>query len=106
MWTLVGGGMKSLAASGKPMSSVLPSGIEWIKEKAQEIKPSKNTVVVGSGSSKKEIEYDYLVIAVGIQLQYEKVRLSAALILNMQVIVSYSTIIFKYGKNCQNCDRR
>ncbi|CAL8107463.1 unnamed protein product [Orchesella dallaii] len=74
MWTLVGGGMKSLADSGRPMSSVLPSSIEWVKDQATEIKPSKHTVVVGTGSSKQEIQYDYLVIAVGIQLQYEKIK--------------------------------
>jgi len=86
MWTLVGGGMKSLSDSGRPMSSVLPSSVEWVKDRATEIKPSKQTVVVGNGSSKKEIQYDYLVIAVGIQLQYEKVsiRIGAKLILELE----------------------
>lgn len=77
MWTLVGGGMKTLSDSARPMSSVLPSKIEWIKEKASEIKPSKNAVVIGSGPKKQEIQYDYLVIAVGIKLQYERVSLQS-----------------------------
>lgn len=73
MWTLVGGGMKTLSDSARKMSSVLPKGVEWIKDAATEIKPSKNIVTVGTGSSKQEIQYDYLIVSVGIQLQYEKV---------------------------------
>lgn len=66
--------MKTLSDSARPMSSVLPRGVDWIRDTATEIIPTKNVVVVGSGDSKQELQYDYLVVAVGIQLQYEKVR--------------------------------
>ena len=70
MWTLVGAGQKNLDQSGKPMSSVLPSNADWIKEKAAKIDAENSTVTVESG---EEIKYEYLVISVGLQLDYNKV---------------------------------
>lgn len=71
MFTLVGGGMKTVAQSCKSMSDVLPKNIEWIKEKAQIFDPNNNTVTTASGH---EIKYDMLLIAAGLQLNYNKVR--------------------------------
>jgi NADH dehydrogenase FAD-containing subunit len=70
MWTLVGGGMKSLKDSGRPMKNVLPKDVNWIKDKVTEFRPHKNEISVGS---KDVIGYDYLVVAAGIQLHYEQV---------------------------------
>jgi NADPH-dependent 2,4-dienoyl-CoA reductase/sulfur reductase-like enzyme len=70
MWTMVGGGMKKLEQSGRPMSQVLPRNARWIKERATTFFPEENRLVTASG---EEINYEYLVIAMGLQLDYNKV---------------------------------
>jgi len=71
MFTLIGGGMKRLDQSYKQMADVLPKKAKWVKEKAVEFDPDNNTVSTSGG---KTIKYDFLVIATGLQLKYEKVR--------------------------------
>ncbi|KAF7462562.1 Hypothetical predicted protein [Marmota monax] len=71
IWTLVGAGAKQLSFSGRPTASVIPSGVEWIKARVVELNPDKNCVHTDNG---KEIFYKYLIIALGIQLDYEKIK--------------------------------
>ncbi|XP_064107561.1 sulfide:quinone oxidoreductase, mitochondrial-like [Macrobrachium nipponense] len=71
MWTLVGGGMKTLEDSGKPMSEVLPKKADWIKEKVVSFDPHNNKVITNDG---QEINYEYLVVALGIQLNFDKIK--------------------------------
>ncbi|XP_076026871.1 sulfide:quinone oxidoreductase, mitochondrial [Genypterus blacodes] len=71
IWTLVGAGAKSVASSGRTTASVMPSGVKWVKSKVQEINPETNTVRTDSGS---EISYEYLIVALGLQLHYEKIK--------------------------------
>lgn len=71
MFTLIGGGMKTVEQSYKPMAQVLPKNIEWIKEKAQHFDPNNNTVTTSSGH---EIKYDMLLLAAGLQLNYNQVK--------------------------------
>lgn len=71
IWTLVGAGAKQLSSSGRPTASVIPSGVKWIKDSVVEFNPDKNCVRTGRG---EEITYKYLIIALGIQLDYEKIK--------------------------------
>ncbi|CAI9583793.1 unnamed protein product [Staurois parvus] len=71
MWTLVGGGAKKLASSARPTASVIPSGVKWIKSEVKSFDPDKNSIRIGDD---KEIGYQYLIIALGIKLQFEKVK--------------------------------
>ncbi len=73
MWTLVGGGMKNLEQSAYPMSQVLPKKARWIKDRAVQFNPEGNSLVTSSG---EEITYEYLVLALGLQLDYAKVYYS------------------------------
>lgn len=50
IWTLVGAGAKTVASSGRPTASVMPSGVKWVKSKVQEINPDKNTVCTDDGT--------------------------------------------------------
>ncbi|CAB1331868.1 unnamed protein product [Coregonus sp. 'balchen'] len=70
IWTLVGAGAKNVASSGRPTASVVPSGVKWVRSRVQEINPDTNTVRTGNGM---EISYQYLIVALGLQLHYEKV---------------------------------
>ncbi|XP_008310681.1 sulfide:quinone oxidoreductase, mitochondrial [Cynoglossus semilaevis] len=71
IWTLVGAGAKSLSTSGRSTASVMPSGVKWVKSKVREINPDSNTVYVDDGS---KITYDYLIVALGLQLHFEKIK--------------------------------
>ncbi|XP_069767458.1 sulfide:quinone oxidoreductase, mitochondrial [Narcine bancroftii] len=71
IWTLVGAGAKPLKMSGRPTASVIPSGVTWIKSKVQELDPDKNLVRTDDG---KELTYRYLIVALGLQLQYHKIK--------------------------------
>ncbi|EDW68673.1 sulfide:quinone oxidoreductase, mitochondrial [Drosophila virilis] len=70
MFTLIGGGMKRLEHSYKPMSQVLPKKAKWVREAAIEFDPDSNTVKTTGGNT---IKYDMLLIATGLQLNYNKI---------------------------------
>ncbi|KAK7096277.1 sulfide:quinone oxidoreductase, mitochondrial-like [Littorina saxatilis] len=87
IWTLVGAGLKTLEQSLRPMSKVLPSECDWIKDSAVKFDPKNNYVETASG---KKIEYEYLVVATGLQLNYDKVKgLTEALRSDPQVCSNY-----------------
>ncbi len=62
-WTLVGAGTFDYKKTARPMASVMPKRVKWIKDFATALKPENNSV-----STKKsgEITYDYLVVAPGL----------------------------------------
>lgn len=70
LWTLVGGGLVNIDSTVRPMVSVMPKGVTWIKDSAIGIEPDANTVELASG---RFVEYDYIVVAPGIQLDWNKV---------------------------------
>ncbi|XP_036592753.1 sulfide:quinone oxidoreductase, mitochondrial [Trichosurus vulpecula] len=71
LWTLVGAGAKKLSSSSRPTARVIPSGVEWIKSRVRELDPDKNCIRIDNG---KEIAYKYLIIALGIKLEFEKIK--------------------------------
>ncbi|NXR49325.1 SQOR protein, partial [Hippolais icterina] len=71
LWTLVGGGAKQLAASARPMESVIPKGVDWIKSQVTALDPDKNCVWL---ENDVKVSYKYLIIALGISLHYEKIK--------------------------------
>lgn len=97
IWTLVGGGAKTAASSGRSTASVMPSGVKWVKSKVQEINPDTSTVRTDDGTEvcleaftlkqlvnelvceaeffTFQISYEYLVVALGLQLHYERVQM-------------------------------
>uniref|UniRef100_A0A8C5ELZ0 Sulfide:quinone oxidoreductase, mitochondrial n=2 Tax=Gouania willdenowi TaxID=441366 RepID=A0A8C5ELZ0_GOUWI len=71
LWTLVGAGAKSAASAGRSTASVMPSGVKWVKSKVQEINPDVNTVLTVDGT---KISYEYLIVALGLQLHFERIK--------------------------------
>lgn len=67
-WTLVGAGDFSYEKTAKPMASVMPKGVNWIKDKATAIKAAAKTVDTAANGS---ITYDYLVVAPGLVMAPE-----------------------------------
>lgn len=69
-WTLVGAGTYDYEKTGKPMSEVIPAGVNWIKDKASGFNAPNNTVhTINSG----DITYDYLVVVPGLAYDYNLV---------------------------------
>jgi len=73
MFTLVGGGMKTLANSGRPMASVLPSEARWVKDEVTKFDPKSNSVTTKNGDT---VEYKFMLVAVGLKLDFQKVYFS------------------------------
>jgi sulfide:quinone oxidoreductase len=70
IWTLVGGGVVPREVSERSMASVIPRGATWIRERVASFAPSDNSVTTAKGTA---ITYDQLVVAPGIQLDWDKV---------------------------------
>ena len=64
-WTLVGANTYNYEKTARPMASLIPKGVEWIKEFANKFEPESNKVITKAGL---EITYDYLVVAPGLKI--------------------------------------
>lgn len=70
-WTLVGANTYKFKDTVRPMASLIPNGVNWIKEFADVFKPENNTVVTKEGN---EFTYDYLVVVPGLKIAPELVE--------------------------------
>lgn len=70
LWTLVGGGEAKLESSRKTMRSVIPKGAHWIKQAVASFDPENNQVKLDDQSA---IDYDYLVVAPGLQINWSDI---------------------------------
>ncbi|MEV0743276.1 FAD/NAD(P)-binding oxidoreductase [Streptomyces sp. NPDC050549] len=70
LWTLVGGGQAPLRATRRPEASVVPDGVHWIRQAAQAVDPDLRTVTLTDG---RKLGYDFLVMAPGLQLDWNGV---------------------------------
>jgi len=68
LWTLVGGGVFPKEESARPMGNVMPKDATWIQDAAAEVDPESATVTTRSGDT---YGYDYLVMAAGLQLNWD-----------------------------------
>jgi len=69
-WTLVGGGTMSQAQTVKPQQRFIPAGVTWLQNRVTDLNPDHNQVVLADGDT---VEYQYLVLALGIQLDWSKI---------------------------------
>ncbi|MBS1733686.1 MAG: NAD(P)/FAD-dependent oxidoreductase [Bacteroidetes bacterium] len=70
-WTLVGSGVFNINNTVKNQADVIPKGTTWLKQPVKDILPDLNKVLLGNGD---EVLYEYLVIAPGIQLNWDEIR--------------------------------
>jgi sulfide:quinone oxidoreductase len=70
-WTLVGGGVFDAEKTVRPEASVMPKGVEWIRQTVTGILPEQNSVQLANGET---IGYAYLVVAPGIQLNWNEIK--------------------------------
>lgn len=69
--TLVGSGVWTDADTSYKTADHVPAGVTLIKEKAVEFDADNNTVTTASG---KKVGYDFLVIAAGLKLAFNKIE--------------------------------
>jgi sulfide:quinone oxidoreductase len=70
-WTLVGAGVFDVNKTIRSEASVMPKNVIWIKEAASSFQPENNSVTTAEGN---KYSYDYLIVAPGIQLNWDKVK--------------------------------
>ncbi len=70
IWTLVGAGAVPRESSVRDEAEVIPEGATWIQEAVSAFEPEHNAVVLSNG---ERVEYDYLVVAAGIQLDWDAI---------------------------------
>ncbi|MGI9515599.1 MAG: FAD-dependent oxidoreductase, partial [Pirellulaceae bacterium] len=71
LWTLVGGGMFPREESERAEADYIPRGAKWVKDYVASFDPANNTVTTRGGQS---VGYDYLVVAPGLQLNWEAIK--------------------------------
>lgn len=72
MFTLIGGGIRSFEHSKKLMKDILPKNAKWFQENVMSFEPPHNQVTMSNGDT---VQYEIMIIAMGLQLHWEKVRL-------------------------------
>ena len=70
-FTLVGGGAYDPEATHRPENSCIPKDVKWIQDAVESFDPENNRLTVPSGDA---IEYDYLIVCPGIQLDWNKIE--------------------------------
>jgi sulfide:quinone oxidoreductase len=70
-WTLVGGGVFDINRTVHSEASVMPKGVTWMKQKVTAFFPEKNSLELDNG---EQLQYAFLVVAPGIQLNWDAVK--------------------------------
>ena len=67
LWTLVGGGVRRFSDTEKQEREFIPHGVDWIQDRAARFDPDANLVEISGGQI---LQYDVLVLALGIQIDW------------------------------------
>lgn len=71
MWTLVGAGLYEGEKTGKPLASILPEGVQWIRDFVEKINPKEKTIQLKNGDF---VEFEYLILASGLELNWSAIK--------------------------------
>lgn len=71
LFTLVGAGESRIEDTVRDEASVIPRGVKWIRDWAEDVDPVRKEVRTRGGL---RLGYDFLVVAPGIQLDWDKVK--------------------------------
>lgn len=69
-WTLVGGGTFDIRKTRREMKSVIPDNVIWLKDKVIRVAAEDKYIETENG---KKLDYDYLVVACGLTLRWDKI---------------------------------
>jgi sulfide:quinone oxidoreductase len=96
-FTLVGGGEFDLEKTKRNEEALIPHGVKWIQDYAESFEPEQNCVRLRSGA---ELEYEYLVVCPGIQLDWDKVTGLKETLGKHGVCSNYSPETVNYSWEC------
>lgn len=68
IWTLVGAGVFPKETSEREQADFIPEGAKWIQDSVVSFDPDNNAI---STKKKKKIKYKYLIVAAGIQVNWD-----------------------------------
>ncbi|VVE44443.1 pyridine nucleotide-disulfide oxidoreductase [Pandoraea communis] len=69
-WTLVGAGEFDAARTARPMASVIPEGVTWVQAAVTAFAPDRQQILLSDG---RRLGYRYLIVAPGLQLNWEAI---------------------------------
>ncbi|MGM0823366.1 MAG: NAD(P)/FAD-dependent oxidoreductase [Pseudomonadota bacterium] len=70
-WTMVASGVWSADKTMRPNAQFLPRGVNWIRDHASNIDADNKRITLVGGET---LEYDFLIVATGIQLNYHLIE--------------------------------
>ena len=70
-WTMVGAGIFDAATTARPMASVLPRGVHWIKSAVAAFEPEGNAVILDGC---RVVKYQQLVVCPGLKLDWQGIE--------------------------------
>jgi sulfide:quinone oxidoreductase len=70
-WTLVGAGVLAREKTRHGERGLIPAKATWIRDRVTEFTPEHNQVVLAGGG---RLSYDYLIVAAGLQLNWDQVN--------------------------------
>jgi sulfide:quinone oxidoreductase len=97
LWTLVGAGVFPKELSEREEAAFIPQGAAWIREHVAELHPKSNYIVTREG---RRIGYDFLVVALGIQIDWGKIPGLQEGIGRQQICSNYSYQQVDYTWEC------
>src|ERR1035437_7184819 len=68
LWTLVGGGVVDKRVTLRAEQGLTPKDAKWVQDAVATFQPEDNCVVTAGG---RRLSYDFLVVAPGIQLDWD-----------------------------------
>lgn len=71
LWTLVGAGVFDKSVTARPEADYIPPGATWVKDAVLSFDPPNNRVTTRNGDV---FSYNYLVVAAGIQIDWDHVK--------------------------------
>jgi sulfide:quinone oxidoreductase len=70
-WTMVGGGIFKPSETARTMASLIPTGVNWIKEAVAAFEPESNQIVL---EGCRVVKYKYLVVCPGLKLDWQGIE--------------------------------
>lgn len=96
-WTLVGGGAFDVAATGRPMDKCLPKRARWLRSRVTGFAPDQDRVILDDG---RELGYRHLVVAAGLQLDWNRIEGLEATLGRNGVTSNYRQDLAPYTWEC------
>ncbi len=96
-WTLVGAGTFDLEKTIRNEKDVIPKGVKWIKGRVAEVIPADNMVKLEDG---RFFSYEELIVAVGIQINYDAIPGLKEGIGNNGITTNYDPAYAEYTFEC------